>query len=312
MSDAITNLSTLEEYMPTLVSDKTVYYYEKLRVFAGLLGEGMVFEVPSTAKAVTVPQSDYVTFAAGTEGADQESVAFTTTPRTVQPVVFSHSIRQSWLSLNSTPYSMDQFVDIYSQASAAAWAALEDDDATYGFAGLYLEAPSTGPDHELGTDGTVLDASVPRQIVQLLMTAGAKRPYHWVIDPLQFEELMRDAEFKQWAQQTQGNAGQMAATYGVNQDRYLCTIFGLNIWVANLMVASGGPHSMAFGQGAMCQGYKMYSNPLNTTPARMHMSIQYENQASDGAYRFSFRIVEHNTGAAWTATTNKFLIDWVS
>jgi len=310
MADAITNTTTTATLLPTLVGTRVNYYYEKIRVFDGLIGDDYHFLVPNTAKSFVYSQSDYLTMGAlggGTEGVTTDSEAFTTTGRTFTPALLGTNIVESWQAANDTPANL---VEIYAEAAATAYASLVDDAATYSFAAQYGEAPSSTPDHEIGTSGTALTASLCRQGAALLMAAGTKRPYHWVIDPAQFEELMRDAEAKQYLMATRGGTLGQSATAGVAEDRFLGQIYGVYVWVGNAMISSSGVHSIMFGRGAFGQAYKMVSTPANPTPARVHMSSTWEEALS--ANRIFFRACIHNIGAAWTSTTNKFCVDIIS
>lgn len=307
MSDNLTNRSTLAGAMPTIIAPKAVYYYEKLKVVRGLLGAGSQYMVPDGAKSITVNQLDYLTFAATTEATAQDSEAFTlgnsAAGRVLTPVMVGANVLVGLESVNSGGQDINE---MFAEAAATAWAAYDDT----ALCALYGEAPSTGPDHEIGTDATALTAAIVRQGVSLLMAAGAKQPYNYVIDPIQFNELMADAEAKQYLRDTRSGGMTYAATTGVSMDRYLGQIYGCNIWVANALAESSGLHSIMFGQGAMGVAYKMLSSELSPGSSLMLADVQY--LTGPPRYRCGFYVMQHCLGTAFSATTNAFMVDIIS
>jgi len=294
--------------MPTLVAARAVYYHDKLKVFRGLLGPQSEYEVPDGAKAITVNQLDTLAFAATTEATAQDSEAFdlggtSSAGRTLTPVIVGKNVLFGHESMISSGIDV---VEMFSEAAATAWS-LFDDDA---LAGLWGEAPSTTPDHEIGTDGVALDASIIRSGVGLLLAAGAKQPFNLCIDPIQFEELMRDTEAKQYLRDTRQAGMAMAATTGVSMDRYLGTIFGCNIWVSNALRESSGLHAIMFGQKAMGVAYKYMQTPLS--PGRNLMSVDIKYETGPPRYRIGFYVFQHALGTAFTSTTNAFMVDIIS
>lgn len=309
MADNITNTTTLGTASPTLVSTRAIYYYEKLRVFRPLLGPNASILVPNNALIFKVNQLDTLTFGAHTQGTGQDAEAFTTTGRDLTPVILSTNVLTALEAYSSTPASLE---DWFAEAAGTAWAALEDDNSTYGFAALYADCSNltSAPDHTLGANGTALDASLCRQGVTKLMSAGAKKPYNWVIDPIQFEELMRDSEAKQYLMNTRGANTTYAATTGVDMDRYLGQLYGCHVWVGNAMIESTGLHSIMFGQDGIGIGYKMVQTPNSGAPAEMAVDMVWEGH--EIGWRTTFIVYMDTGGIAWTATNNKFIVDIIS
>lgn len=306
MSDNLTNQSTLTT-LGTAIAAKTVYYYDAYALFPKLIGPQFKVALPDGNKAVTFSQLDYLTVALHTEATGGDSETFTTVARTLTPAVHQANVLtgiESW-STSAVP-----LVDMFSEAFAAAYARYVDGAATYSFAADYAEAPSSGPDHEIGADSTAYTAALIRQGASLLMTAGAKRPYHLVLDPIQFEELLRDPEARGYMMGGQAPGSQFAATLGVGMDRFLGQIYGVYVWVADAMIESSGLHSMMFGQGAMGMAYKPISTPLSPTPTEVNVDIEWD--AHKIGYRTVFSSMFDIDGIAFTSTTNKFIVDIIS
>lgn len=306
MADALTNTTTIVG-QHTMIETRTLYLAEKLFVFRKLITPGFRVQVPAGSRIANISQQDSLTFAATTQATAQDSEAFTTTQRSFTPATIGTNILEAWEAQEGTPISN---IDMYAEAAATAWAALEDDNSTLGFAHIYGEAPSSTPDHEIGTDAVALTAYQALQGAQLLRTAGCAAPYHWVIDPIQWKELMSDADARQWLQLTRDGGMGYAATLGIQADRYLGQIHGVNVWVANALVESSGLHSMMFGQGAIGQAYKLISTPLSPTPSEFNVEIDWESNKF--ARRISYRVCMFVDGVGFTNTTNKFIVDIIS
>lgn len=305
--DNPTNKTALAGVLQTAISDRLVHYYVKKKVFRPLIGDRNIFAVPNGINTLTIGQRDTLSFDAMTEATEDTPEAFgiaATDVRTFTPIVFAAHAVLGWESATGTPVKV---VDEMGEAAATAWAYLEDSDTTYGFAATYVEASNTGPVHEIGTNGTALDAAIIMNGSQLLMTAGAGEPYNHVVDPIQVKELMGDSEAKAWLRQKNGD---YAATVGANPDRYLGEIYGVQMWRADAMVESTGLFSIMFGTDCLGYSYKLLSNPLNPTPSEMLPTIQWEDTAN--AYRVTYRVCMDIGGLSDTATTNRFMVAIVS
>lgn len=307
MADALTTTTTAAYGMNALISAKAVQYYDKQRVFAGLIGEEHKYLVPAGAKSIEVDQLDYLTMTASDtspgEAVADDSETFATTPRTLTPAVVSTNILTSWIKQDNTTGYADQIAE----AAGYAYAVAQDSAANISFASLYTEA--TGTTHELGANSTALTAALGRAGWAALLSSGARGPYNWVIDPIQANELMADAEFRQSVMKVNGD-GSYAVTTGVNMDRYLGTIYGVNVWVGNGMVESTGLFSMMFGRGALGLGYKMVSTDVAPTPTELSIGAQWSNDLR--AYRTLVMACFDASGIAFTSTTNSFLVALVS
>jgi len=299
MADALTSTSTAAYGMNALISANAVQYYDKARVFAGLIGEEYKFLVPAGAKSIEVDQLDYLALAAETEATAKDSETFATTPRTLTPAVWTTNVLTSWIKADNTNGHFDQIA----QAAGTALAVAEDSTAAISFAALYTEA--TGTTHELGANGTALNAALGRAGLAALMTSGARAPYNWVIDPIQAGELLADAEFRQSCVKVLGD-GSYPVTTGVNLDRYLGTIFGVHVWVGNAMIESSGLFSMMFGRGALGLAYKMISTPVAPTPSELSIGSEWSNDLR--GYRTTIMTCRDTSGIAFTSTTNSFLV----
>lgn len=301
--DNPTNTTQLAGIMQTTIAERLIPYYNKQRVFRGLLDPADIIRVPNGVKTYTLGQSDTLSFDLATEGTEDTPEAYSTTATdamSLTPVVHQAQVLVDWQAANDTPVDV---MDNLATAAGTAWAVLEDSNDTYGFHSLYTHASNTSPDHEIGADGTALDAARILEGSQLLMTAGAFEPYNHVIDPIQVKELFGDSEAKQWLRQSDGA---YAATVGVNPNRYLGQIYGVHIWRADAMYESSGLFSMMFGLHAMGLGYKLISNPLNPTPLEFSPTVQWEDSAN--SYRITYRVCMQVNGISDTATTNRFMV----
>jgi len=299
MSDAITNTSTLATASATAgVAARTVYYYDKIRLFAGLVGPNYIYHVPDGMTAIKVNQIDTLTFGAISEGTAKDSEAFTTVGRTFTPAMHGTNIVESVLSAHTT--ALDQ-QEMYAEAAGAAWAIQEDSVATYSFAANYDDVNTAGTTHVVGANGTAMTASSIRQAAALIAGDGGRRPYHLVIDPIQTEELFRDAEAKQYLANTQVAGVQLAATLGVGMDRYLGRIFGVHVWEGNGMIESSGLYSIMFAEGALGKAYRILKKDGVGT-GEMFVDRFWDGQLL--SHRITFAVCQHIDGVAFTSGTN--------
>lgn len=301
---ALTNTTTLATALPTLISQRAIPYYHKKRLFSGLIGPENIYKLSKGESTLSVNQLGTLTMGLRTEATAQTEAAFTTTEREFTPITHGVNVAISTEALDRAGANV---VDWIGEAAATAWAYQEETVATYSFAALYIEADDASPDHRIGVDGTAVDAAICRQGAQLLMTSGAGRPYHWVIDPLQFEELMRDSEAKQYLMNTKGNA---AATYGVSDERYLGQIYGVHVWVSDEMIQTSGPWSIMFGKDAFGKAWRELQSPNNTTPGELLTDVTWE--ADLLAWRLTFAVCQQMLGQGWATQTSRFIVSIVS
>lgn len=300
MADAITNVSTLGTASSTAgVAARVGYYYDKIRLFSGLIGPQMNILVPDGMTAIKVNQIDILTFGAMTEGTAKDSEAFTTVGRTLTPAVHGTNIVESLLTTHTTALSRDE---MYAEAAGAAWAIQEDSVATYSFAANYDDVNTAGTSHLLGADATALTAGLVRQGRAMIAGDGGRQPYHLVIDPIQTEELFRDSEAKQFLHNTQASGITAAATLGVSPDRFLGKIYGVNVWEGNGMIESGsGLHAIMFAQGALAKGYRILRKDGGST-GELFIDRFWDGQLV--AWRVTFAVCQHIDGAVFTSGTN--------
>jgi hypothetical protein len=306
MSDNLTTAASgLPDVMQETIAKRLIYYQDAYKLFTGLIGEKYNYPLGDGVNSISIGQKDVLTYGLLTEATAKDAETFTPTPRDLTPILHGCNTLTSWQGFHGTPVNL---IEEYSEAAATSYYRFIDGDSTYGFAHIYAERSASSPDHYIGTDATALNANLILQGSQLLMTAGAKAPYHHVIDPIQWKELMQDSEAKAWLQHRDGA---YAATVGINPDRYVGQIYGVNIWRADAMIESSGLHSIMFGEGAMARAYKLVSTPVNPTPAEIHVSMTWEEHET--AYRTFFRSCFHADGAVFTGTTdNDFLVDIIS
>jgi hypothetical protein len=293
-----TDLGTSDYLLHKMVSARLLPYYEKKRVFSGLLGEENRIEVPPGSYSIEVGQASALTMGIAAQVTAVEAQTFAPTSRTLLPVVFVVSTNTSWEATQSTPISL---ADGIARAGATEFARFEDGGTTYGFNALYTEA--TGTTHELGANGTPMTASLINAGQQALWTSGAPEPYNCAVDPIQVKELYNDPEAKQWLVMPNGD---YAAKVGVSPDRYVGSIYGVHIWRTDKMIESTGLFAMMFGRGALGKAYKLYSSPLNPTPAELHVESLYVNATR--SVRTTFTTVFHASGLPFTATTNSWMV----
>lgn len=297
MTDAATTASGLTVgYTPTLVDGRSNYYYDKARVFMGLIGNQNKFLVPDGMIAINVPIEDTLAMIAVNEGTATDSEAFTGLSLPLTPILLGAHVLSSLYAQMSSPMDL---AESYARVAGTARAVLEDDNTTYGF--NVIAAAAGDSSNDLGTSGTALTASLARQGVAKLMVGGGKPPYNWCIGPTQFEELMRDAEAKTWLMSTRGQNPEYIASVGVAPDRYCGQIYGAHVWVMNTVYSSSGYHSIMFAQDALGQAYKLVKTPQNPVPAEMHTSMTWVEELS--AYRYFFRVCMVNSGTYYHATS---------
>lgn len=297
-----------------IISDMVIQSAYKSKVIAATLPPWAIFDKTGPGALVSVPQSSALTFAAmppgGSEGVDNDAdTAYNPTDRTLTPVLYGCSLRISWQARNRAqsdpvPYIVNEI--------NTAWAAYED-GATTGFAAQYGEAPTSNPDHLIGTNGVAIDAAIGRQGYQLLLSAGARPPYHWYIDPIQWGELMQDSVARELLKMGGGTVpGPFNDSMPTNTQYYIGQLYtGLHVWVVpSGMVESSGLHSIMAGAGALGMAYEQISTPLSPTPSRLNIDIDW--RANHRAWDVEVTVSQVQQGIAFTSTTNKFMAAIIS
>ncbi len=301
MADAYTGtaeMGTSTLLLHKMVQARVIPFYEKMRIFSGLVGDENLIEVPPGSYSVEVGQDNTVAMGIAAEHTEVAAVQYSPTSRTLVPVVFVVSVNATWEAYQSTPIGL---ADKIARVGATEYARFEDGDTTYGYSTLYTEA--TASTHELGADGTPLTASSINAANQALMTSGAPGDYNAVVDPIHVKELYNDSEAKQWLAMPNGDR---AVEVGVAPNRFVGHIMGVDIWRADAMIESSGLFAMVFGRGALGQAFKRYSSPINPTPANLHVESEYKEETR--SIRTNFTTVFHNSGLPFSATTNSFMV----
>lgn len=299
-----TNTTTTAHIQATLIAQETMALYEKYSVFDKLVGPAHLYNVPQGVRTLTIAQQSALAFAATTEATAQGSTAFQPTPRQLTPITIAANILESWETPQGTPLDT---VNMYAQAAARGYTHAIESQATISYAAHYGEAVSG---NRIGTNAVALSGAIVRQGIGLLLSHGAPGPYNYVVDPIQFNELMANAEFRAATVRDMSSIHGYAATIGVSMDRYLGNFAGVHVWVGNGMINATGRRSMMFGQGALGRGYKQWYTDANPTPAQLHVSKEWQTNLS--AHRIWFRSSWDVGGLVFTSTTNNWVVDIVS
>jgi hypothetical protein len=308
MADQLTTVSSLGTASATAgVAARVGYYYDKIRLFSGLIGPQMNIQVPDGMTAIKVNQIDYLTFGAITEGTAKDSETFTTVGRTLTPAMHGTNIVESILAAHTTALDRDE---MYAEAAGAAWAIQEDSVATYSFAAQYDDTNTGGTTHVVGANGTAMTAAQIRQAAALIAGDGGRRPYNLVIDPIQTEELFRDTDAKSYMYNTNVQAPNFAATVGVSPDRYLGRIFGVHVWEGNGMIESTGLYAIMFAQGALAKGYRVLRGQNGQSTGEMLVDRYWDGKLL--SHRITFAVCQHIDGAVFTAGTNVHMANIVT
>lgn len=314
MTENLSNVASFAGYTRTGLVDRAVHYYDYYALFPKLCANWRKV-VPQGESSATFRQLDVVSVYTHTEATANDSDTFTSVTRVLTPKVFLTNQIFGVESIGSSAFNLVEDIGL---AAGAALARFKDKGVTTAsgagdcYADQYAEPPTSAPDHVLGTDGVPLTAAAARTIYSLLFAAGAKQPFHWVIDPIQVEELFRDAEAKQYLMNTQVQGIQLAATIGVDPNRFMGKLFGLNVWVADAMDEDSGLHSLAFGDGALGEAYKMFPAAY-TESGDQEMLVDITKQVGGQVgWRVQFGLWFKVDGIAFTSGTNKFAVDYIS
>lgn len=309
--------TTLAAAIPAGIAPRALYYYDKANLFWSLTKDWH-YNVPDGQGSIKLRQLDTLTPIANTQGAAGSSESFTWQNtdggtagdgRNVTPLVHTTSVRLAVEALGGSPTNL---FDDMGRAWGTARAKYIDSVATYGFAAKYTEAPSTGPAHEIGTNGTQLRGSIGRTGYALLKDAGVMGPIHWVVSPTQANELLSDTEVAVPLRTNGANKLGIAGIYGINPDRYIGQFDNIYIWQADEVVSSTGFHSIMFGQGALAYVSKNF--PSSYTGGEASDNLIRVQELTDGGIglRVLFGMWFATSGIPFSATTNSFMVDIVS
>jgi len=249
-----------------------------------------------------VPQAGALSFGSLTVSSTAPAEdRFTSEARTLTPALRYCDVIVSVDAMQSAQASV---MDAIVREAGIALAA----DRDAGFAALYTEAPSSGPDHEIGTDGTSLSFASLRSGLDLLYIQQAPRRFAWVVYPTQWAgELLLD--------DTLINAsvkGQPVLTQGMQAGGYVTSVLDCDIHVSDQILESSGRHSMMFSKNAaLGYGFKRLTHPVTGNAQELMIDIDWNS-----AYRF----IEINM-TYWadfeglkgsSTTTNNWLVDIIS
>lgn len=305
MADEITT-TIVTELIPELIESRVLDAVKRRQIFWPIIGEENKINMGTVGKVTNVAQIVEVDLAATTEGVAPSNTAFNPTDRQLTVATYGAKFFIPW---EARQYSGVDPADLVSRAVAIAAVKLEDTDST-GFAGLYAEAPTSGPDHTIGVSGTNMTAALVRSGKELLLTQNADDEVHHVIASTQWGHLMQDNDAKQWLKQTRDGALQMAVTRGVQPDRYLGQVYGVNEYVANGMISSSGLHSIMWANGAIGCGYKLIATETSPTPSRVNVSLRWDDEAF--GWHVNIRMIHDISGLCFSASTNKWLVDIIT
>lgn len=307
-----TNKSTLNETIIDFLEQQTIETANQLKVFRPVLAQSsprsiLDFSGPGDNKDIV--QRSGMTFAALTEWngtGNTTNTALDPTKRTLSPVLIGCHFQMSY---EADAFSSIDPMQMIADEAATAWAQAEDSAATISFAANYADAPSSAPDHVIGTTGVPMDAALIRNAVQLLMTAKARPPFNLFIDPLQWGELMQDALAISLLKDGGAQPAGFRAVEGVRLDQFVGKLFGCNIWCVpgGMITASSAVHAIMCGQNALGIAFKRISTPLSTTPSELNIDVQWV--AQHRYYVVALTTCFDTGGIAWTANNNKFMVD---
>jgi hypothetical protein len=165
---------------------------------------------------------------------------------------------------------------------------------------LYTEAPSVGPDHEIGAQNTPLDYDTFLQGFELLAAQAVPNPITWMIGPTQISEVLNITQFSKFLEY-----GREVLTQEIQVPTGFLGVapLGVGIYWSNNAVSSTGIHSMMFSKGAF--GY--------VEKAPFTVDVNSSNLMSKERTLYVAGTCTYGVGGIRdTSTTNKFVVDIVS
>lgn len=305
-----TTLTTLATLIPDVMEMKAIETAETMKVFRPVLGQPGVtlFDFTGKGSNLDIQQAGTVSFGALTEATNAANQAFTTTERTLTPILLGGTLFVSWQGQTRSAINP---TDLISDAVATAWVDLEDGNDTYGWSGQYADADTSGPDNTIGVDGTPMNNALVKQGVQLLMTSKAPRPYNLFLDPIQWAELLSDSVARDLLKDSGTQPDHFGAVEGVRMNQYVGKLYGCNIWsVPSGMVESSGLHAMMTGHKAFGLAYEKIATDLSPTLSELNIETDWDGNAR--GWWVYFTVSMDIGGIAWTASNNKWAINILS
>lgn len=184
-------------------------------------------------------------------------------------------------------------------------------------AALYTEAPSSGPDHEIGASTAALTGPLVDQGLALLLAAGAPEKFALVIHSTKVPELMQIPHMRDRAIRGAGGAGAVDLKLQGVSSRKIVEGYGgsLDVYQSDQIVSSTGYHNimMAVGDGSN----SAIANPW--FPIQTPNGLQGQKLFIDVAWESARRAIEVNAttmetvlGSGFSSTTNKWMVDIVT
>lgn len=186
------------------------------------------------------------------------------------------------------------------------------------FAGLYTEAPSSNPDHIIGSANDALTAGLIDNGIELLLTAKAKPPFTLVIYTGKIRELnaipgVRDKMVRGVA----GPGGMDGPVLGMNE-KLLARGYGgvLDIYHSDQIVSSTGRHNMMFAVGTEDE-HKAFANPWVEQfgpSGKVTNKLMFEKWRNGPrrVHELLWTTMEDFIGQPFSATTNQWVVDLVT
>jgi hypothetical protein len=259
-------------------------------------GPGEVFTVP-TAGALSFAQLGSQTYIDGTA---PDETAFNTGGRTFTPIFY--------------------FCDIVIPMDVIKAAALSVQDAVIKevgvglakhrdslFAAIHGEAPTSTPDHNVGTDAVALAYSNMTENTRLMYTQNAPRPFSWVVHPIQWGELMADNTFIDAA-----TAGRPGLTLKQGDNGKITDVFDTGIYVSDQIAESSGLHSLMFSTGrAFGYCFKRLDSPISGGSNELMVDIDWNSVRRSYEVNCTYQAAAGGLKGTST-TTNNWVIDCIS
>jgi len=306
-----TTTTTVATLIPDIIEEKAMATAETQKVYRNIVAPQHIHDFTGPGDDMKINQQDTVTFGVLAEPGANSYQQYDTTTRTLTPVYLGGDLFVTHQAESRSQNGVKP-MDLISEAIATAWVDLEDGDDTYGWCSLYTEAPSSSPDHEIGTDGTAFNAGLVRQGVQLLMVQKAPRPYRLTIDPVQWGELMQDDEAKQLLKDSGTMPDHYRAVEGVRlADQWVGRMFGCDIFCnPSGQVESSGLHAIMFANGAIGMAYERIATDLSPSPSELNVEFEWDTKKR--GWDTTFTVSMHVEGLVKTATTNNWMVDIIS
>ncbi len=259
-------------------------------------GPGEVFTVP-TAGALAFAVLGSQTYIDGTE---PDETAFNTGGRTFTPRFYFCDIVIPMDTIKAAALSVQ---DAVIKEVGIGLAAHRDDL----FTDAHGEAPTSTPDHNVGTDAVALSYSNITENTRLLYTQNAPRPFSWVIHPIQWGELMADNTFIDAA-----TAGQAGLTLDQKPNGFITKVFDTSIYVSEKIEESSGLHSLHFSTGrAFGYCFKRLESPISGGANELMVDVDWNSVRRSYEVCCTYQAAVGGLKGTST-TTNNWVIDCIS